>query len=212
MKIISKFQDYYDCGVAYGVDEKIYFKRETADWKNLGKVSHYKDKRLETVILSDGSVYFCGKQYKYKLRRTSKTGKAIRTEEFNTETADYKFYYTLEQYQEDYPKKKTRYRRYSWGEPIPDAEYFKVKEVPDDEFIERGVPYFIGNKNLPILKDYQFIKAVDPMVAFQEISMYLGRLTNPESECEIDEKYRKAGHGMDCMSYRKEGKNKKSCK
>jgi hypothetical protein len=28
MKIISKFQDYYDIGIAYGVDEKLRFKRE----------------------------------------------------------------------------------------------------------------------------------------------------------------------------------------
>jgi len=47
------------------------------------------------------------------------------------------------------------------------------------------------------------------MVAFQEISMYLGRLNHQEPECEIEEKYRKAGHGMDCTSFRR---NPKKCK
>gem|GEM_PF-6278289 len=28
MKIISKYKDYYDAGLIYGIDEKIYFKRE----------------------------------------------------------------------------------------------------------------------------------------------------------------------------------------
>ncbi len=212
MKIISKFQDYYDCGVAYGVDEKIYFKREITKWKHPGRVSNWKDDKLETVIVSDGAIYFCGKRYRFKLRKTSKTGKAIRRDAFNRETAVYKYYYTLEQYHKDYPKKKKVYKRYSWNDPGPTGEYFEVKEVSDLEFIKRGVPYFVEYTNLPILKEYQFAKAVPPMEAFQEISMYLGRLNHKEAECEIDEKYRMKGHGMDCMSYRKEGKTKRKCK
>ena len=212
MKIISKFQDYYDCGVAYGVDEKIYFKREITEWKHPGRVSNWKDSNLEIEILSEGIIYFCGKRYRFKLRKTSKTGKAIRTDAFNKETAVYKYYYTLEQYLEDYPKKKKRkYKRYRWGNSVIDEEYFKVKEIPDDEFIERGVPYFVKYVNLPILKEYQFSKAVPPIEAFQEISMYLGRLNHKEPECEIDEKFRKAGHGMDCTSFRKRGTKDQIC-
>ncbi len=211
MKIISKFQDYYDCGVAYGVDEKIYFKRETTQGKP-DKYQNWEDKRLATTLLDDGAVYFCGKRYKYKVRKISKTGKPQRTDAFNRETADYKYYYTIEQYLEDYPKKqKTRYKRYYANNYAIDEKYFEVKEVPDDEFIKRGVPYFTEYKNLPILKEYQFSKIVDPMVAFQEISMYLGNLNHKEPDCEIDEKFRKAGHGMDCTSFRKRGVKDQIC-
>ena len=42
--------------------------------------------------------------------------------------------------------------------------------------------------------------------------MFLGVLNEPKQECEIADEYRMKGHGMDCMSFRKEGSKKKKCK
>lgn len=213
MRIISKFQDYYDCGVAYGVDKDIYFKRETTNktpepkdprrpWRNT--------KRLESIMQIDYCIYFCGKRYNYKLDIVPKSGKPIPEDKFNRETCYYNYYYTEEQYLEAHPKYKDP--KYTWRKVLPLKEYFEIKKVSDEEFIKRGVPYYKGNLNLPILKDSQFIKIMDPIVAFQEISMYLGVLNNPEQECEIDDEYRMKGHGMDCTSFRKSGKKKRDCK
>ncbi len=213
MKIISKFQDYYDCGVAYGVDTNIYFKRETTlKNKSFGRYNHWRDTKLSLIEITEGTVSFCGKEYKYLLVKTSKSGEPIQIMDFNRTTCNYKFYYTEQDYLNDYPNHYIKVKG-TWSNPRRLSEYFKVKEIPDTEFMERGIPYFIGNKNLPILKEYQFAKAVEPMRAFQEISMYLGKINHQEPECEIDDKYRMKGHGMDCMSYRKAPtKNKKDKK
>jgi len=34
MKIVSKFSDYYDIGLAYGIDEKLRFARESQSIKS----------------------------------------------------------------------------------------------------------------------------------------------------------------------------------
>ena len=171
----------------------------------------WRDTKLETTLHTSGTVSFCGKEYRYKLRQTSKTGKPIQIQDFNQATCVYKFYYNEKEYLKDYPD-HYKIRKGSWRSPSDLGEFFSPKQISDAEFIERNVPYFIGNENLPILKEYQFSKAVPPMEAFQEISMYLGRLKHKELECEIEEKYRIKGHGMDCMSFRKSGKNTKKCK
>ena len=56
----------------------------------------------------------------------------------------------------------------------------------------------------PPLKDYCFAKAVEPYMAVQELSMFIGgSLTNPENNMVvIDEKYRMAAHGIDKTSFR----------
>ena len=214
MKIISKFSDYYDCGIAYGVDEKIYFKRETTLERERSQGDQKPDRwnsELRNNIEAKGDISFCGKLYRYKVRKTSKSGKPIPIYSFNRKTAVYKYYYNEETYLEDHPEhyKKSRHK---WRTPEKLKEYFTIQDIGDEEFIKRGVPYFTDQISLPILKDYQFAKAVKPMEAFQEISMYLGRLNHIEPKCEIEDKYRMKGHGMDCMSYRKEGKHKKKCK
>jgi len=81
----------------------------------------------------------------------------------------------------------------------------KLKEKSDDYFTTFDI---LGN-----LKSVQFSKVFNPYEAFQEISMYLGSIKSKEENkgCEISDKDRMKGHGMDCMSFRKEGKNKNKC-
>lgn len=71
MKIISKFQDYYDIGIAYGVDEKLYFKRvesvvdEYNKYDNHTAYLFYKDKHYWRVKFFYGHIGFCGQKYPF---------------------------------------------------------------------------------------------------------------------------------------------------
>ena len=55
----------------------------------------------------------------------------------------------------------------------------------------------------PLLKTYEFAKAMPAYLAFQELSMFIGNvLIKPESIPEIDQKYRLTQRGMDDTSFR----------
>ncbi len=69
MKILSKFQDYYDIGIAYGIDEKLRFKRVTEiQEEHCGggePWSHhiFKNQRWYRVWFFFDLIGFCGKIY-----------------------------------------------------------------------------------------------------------------------------------------------------
>lgn len=229
MNIVSKYPDYYDCGVAYGIDKKIYFKREK---KELGTFySRRNFKEPTTEFFGDGAVYFCGKKYPFQVVATVKDPKKpIKREEVSLKKCDYTYYYDIEEYYFDYPHRiptKGKFHKWQLERKSVPRENLDVVDISDEEFIKRGVPYFAetslpnyygtpeqefsSESNLPILKNFKFAKAVDPMVAFQEISMYLGVINNKEQECDIAEEHRIKGHGFNCESFRTRGKEKKKC-
>ncbi len=59
--------------------------------------------------------------------------------------------------------------------------------------------------NSDTLKDYDFVKVVDPVRAFQELSMWVGGVLpkpgNPMVQI-TDDKVKLAKHGMDATSFR----------
>ena len=72
MKIISKFQDYYDIGIAYGVDEKLRFARETAEVKTVGdklraitKIVYKKQGQYYRILCHYNVILFCGNAYPF---------------------------------------------------------------------------------------------------------------------------------------------------
>ena len=81
---------------------------------------------------------------------------------------------------------------------------------PECKINDRNTPTRIGENEWkktqlnPILKHYEFAKAVDPVTAFQELSMFIGGvLVNVENNMvEIDKKYRLQQRGMDETSFR----------
>lgn len=206
MKIVSKYSDYYDCGVAYGIDENIYFERDIKLEDVFYRPSSYFKNEVSSYKAFRDSIYFCGKRYNFVVKVYTKDGKKIPVSEFSPELCNMKFYYTTEQYKKDFESNTIG----TYWNKVNVDEYFKVQKVPDSEFIERGTPYYKEKNNTPLLKDYHFALAVDPMTAFQEISMYIaGVLNESKEECEIDEKYRIKGHGFNCESFRTRGKDKK---
>ncbi len=223
MRIISKYQDYYDCGLAYGVDTDLYFKRTKEELGNYDIKRWYRT-RKDKIFIENGEVYFCGRKYPFKVVAKLKEGPGpIPLTEVSSLTCDYEFFYDLESFREAEEEMDLKYSFLPYRLNHL-KEYFRVVDVDIEEFKKRNAPYFTKTAlpnpsniketeystetNLPILKNFQFSKVFSPYEAFQEISMFLGSMKTNEPECEIDEKYRKAGHGMDCTSFRN---TKKSC-
>ena len=70
MKIISKFQDYYDIGIAYGVDEKLRFNRKTMDTDTtveelrcVTRIVYRKQEQYYRILCHFNVMLFCGKAY-----------------------------------------------------------------------------------------------------------------------------------------------------
>ncbi|SFV55032.1 hypothetical protein MNB_SV-8-293 [hydrothermal vent metagenome] len=243
MKIISKFQDYYDIGIAYGVDEKLRFERkeicldEYSQYDNHSSYIFYKKHHYYRLKLFYFYVGFCGRKYPLIQAKIEKIVKSKKETHYSLEIED--SFYTLESFEDffetwvdtskewikaytdyyGYHEKREFFRKKEFISSI--AKYYKkttLKEV--DLFKKHHIPYFVvmyeevmvDNKPhlkmktiaTPRLKQYKFAKAVPPMQAFQEISMYLGQLDLAEDNIvQIDDKYLAQGKGFDSYSFKK---------
>lgn len=244
MKIISKFQDYYDIGIAYGVDEKLRFERRhkevetSACTKDAAIINYRKSSLNYKIILYFELMIFCGTVYPYVRvvhKQVYKKNKKLYTKE---EEQD--FFYDVEEVNTFFIKNykalneirySQSYYNYGWrNETLKD----RVKEFFTGSynqvlmlFEQYKVPYFnirqsyVIDENeykrihytcmlLPQLKAYKFVKAVPPMQAFQEISMFLGQLDLAEDNTvTIEDKYLAQGKGFDCYSFKKMPSKKK---
>jgi len=241
MKIISKFQDYYDIGLAYGVDEKLRFERKTWDTsttlceqRDSTKIIYRKEGQYYRIICHYNLILFCGKAYPlvYAIKEsiTKKDKKCIYKmieEEYcytlesidlfmqrhyksinsigeDFEILGYKWWaintfneYTVGHFEQDYTIYFKLFMKYKM--PYLYIENTYKKDMKYNEWT-------IGTETtlLPQLKQYKFAKAVAPMQAFQEISMFLGQLNlGEDNTVTIDDRYLAQGKGFDCYSFKK---------
>jgi len=165
MKVISKFQDYYDIGLAYGVDEKLRFKRETSQIE-LGRnysaqvgYIYYQDGKYYRLRLYTHKLYFCGQCYPIIRAVTEKIVKEGKETSYRMESEQY--LYDLTAYKQfisqlvgqeremivgtysysGYSEKRQRIR----PRDLMDAkEFFDVKNSKYMHiFEEKQVPYFV---------------------------------------------------------------------
>ena len=238
MKIISKFQDYYDIGIAYGVDEKLRFERVTqvvSDTRVYGgayiRHSYSKDNTKYRVTFYYNHIGFCGRVYPFVHMCIEKVKKQKKILYYEHEEDIYVFD------REDFKRKlllmgieseeillsKTwegnTWKRQNILKIVKDFflcdrkdfkklfdTYKEVYFVVEHYCIEENEHTFLKEKItlLPQLKQYKFAKAVPPMQAFQEISMYLGKINSLEDNTvTIDDKYLAQGKGFDCYSFKK---------
>ncbi len=228
MRIISKFKDYYDIGLAQGIDEDRVFVRETKErnhpntgWKYFpGYWAHSLRHEYRASVVG-----FCGMLYplievKHKLDK-------------HPWTETHHFFYSWDDFigcmdslkvTRELRKQVGRYKRLFQGDfwekirkhfEEPHAgitELFLEHRVPilwsflvgDRDHYLRGTPKTRETTLNPCLKDIEFYKVVDPYTAFQEISMYLGGVlgdVDPNTVTVADE-HRYAGHGYDKGSFR----------
>jgi len=243
MKIISMFQDYYDIGIAYGVDEKLRFKRKT---KYIDE-SRYHDSHVVYIYYHKHSYYrmmfyhytmgFCGKRYPFVRVEVEKIDVTLHEKVYTL--VDSEYFYSLEildhwlkerfesnhefvvgsynynGYEEN--KKRIKIKQFV----LNAKEFFDKKKFHQEAvFKKHHVPYFLVEYDyvmddkkpyikyqtilLPQLKKYRFTQVMPPMQAFQEISMYLGKLNAVEDNMvTIEDKYLAQGKGFDCYSFKK---------
>ena len=218
MLIVSKFHDYYDSAVAYGVDKSVVYKRETRQtedskrWSPENKL-HGK-KRVWQV--EEFVVGFCGKIYP-----------AIKlVEDSPSVIVETKCFYDLDslnKFLEDEGVNVTankswrsnwgRYSRYYISNASDRKKWFDINHHADKKFdavfMKKKCPMFIYNhKGMiynPRLKDVNFQKIMDSYTAFQEIYMYISGVlgTNENDMVNISDRDMLKKKGFDKWSFKK---------
>lgn len=217
MRLISKFHDYYDTAIGYGIDPNVVFDRKTVKHKNLSRQRVQNGQtaeleKLDTLLtgipkpfgFSSGkvekyvypfSVYFCGKRYNGMVTKD----KYIR---YLHEENDH---YT-------YNKKEmlsicVKTNSFRQGEFI---EFVNQKQVDTtDLHFSFDAPIMYADSNNvtinPVLQDIEFFKVIDPYTAFQELSMYISGVMGGQSPSlvQLTDKDLVAKHGFHDMSFRK---------
>lgn len=179
MRIISKFKDYYDCGMSYGFDKDFHYVRDTEIVPGLSDVFSYRLIRPPNIMITEcdssglGIIGFCGEYFPFVTHfDSSGTGPRIIT--YKAEVID--------KYHIDHLKFYKAWLR---------KESPLFRELPRlfNSFFSRKCPIFqIGrhwcdgcrvylNPNLSLL---EFQKVYPPFQAYQKIRMFLGSFAEPE--------------------------------
>jgi len=248
MKIISKFQDYYDIGIAYGVDEKLRFERVTEysekminKLKSVTKIVYKKEGQNYRIFCYYNVILFCAKIYPLIYIRVENIHK--KDKKYIYSLVDEEYSYTINDamvyINQNYKNVDEIYVKdsdyYVWNDITLKEAFTRHFDEKYDECISEfevfkrpyfyiGRHYYINEKGIeciskstilsPQLKKYKFAKIVPPMQAFQEISMYLGKLNAVEDNTvTIEDKYLAQGKGFDCYSFKKmpRKRKEKSC-
>lgn len=200
MLIVSKFRDYYDTAIVYGVDKSIVYKREQKvleyDYKKLQGTSWYESKKqfLQPDLSIDTKwtklkvfervecsvIGFCGKLYPVYV--------------FTYKDGNVEYSYDKESATEILKSanlyKKTKSREIFWSRRFHTSSY--IDEFFDSSnwnyllrmFQDLKEPIFLLKqikatgrgyemKIAPTLSDYKFAKVFAPTQAFQEIQNYI---------------------------------------
>jgi len=236
VRIYSKFKDYYDIGLSYGIDplchyvrktEKIEDAHELKEWEHLFKQDMTSFRHINAMWTlrtnyTLGYVLFCGKRYpcvKFK-RLVYNDARSVGNYQ------EYKYFYSEEKLDKHLSVTLTKgeYKDYTSSE-VPQAwskhtaqeriKKYLLEDTKDYMELHRGegIPiYFVEGATLhknPRLSGLGFASIVDPHKAFQELSMFISGVLGGQSPAmvEIEDKYRIEAHGFDKFSFRK-GKSK----
>jgi hypothetical protein len=201
MLIVSKFHDYYDSAIGYGVDKTIVYHRIFDDKTYYKSASSWRKETWgkEVCEVKLFTIGFCGKLY---------PGVNIFKYQYGGTTLDRNIYSAqeLEDFRISLGAQDRKRRRVLRGVYLDTRagreDYFRVVES-DDLFFKYKCPVFYkdssGIKPNPRLKDFSFQKVKDSVTAFQDIMMYisgvLGVDQRPMVEISDEDKAHKKGHG-----------------
>ena len=203
MLIVSKFHDYYDVGMKLGVDKSVVYDRRTVFVEG----SFFPSKRPSTSDGWDtGVLAFCGNFYPFVY--------------YTRDSYVCNIIWDVEKAVVTLPTKKHRY--YWGGDELNDElgiRRFFDRKYPNLEKIyhEQKVPVFAFNPTHvrrytwrpekeyytlvlnPNLKDIEFYKEKHPVIAFQEIQMYLSGVLGSRSPepLPVSDKLKAQAHGHD---------------
>lgn len=219
MKIYSKFKDYYDVGLQYGIDPNCKYVRTTETfyygdekWDIINKMlrTHYQFNWYEKLlyqhfILFCGKIYFCAEFY---------DGPPMK----HTSIFVYN-YESLLKYCEVYNNttllnRVTKERHSKWSISAKDS-FSQFPSNKKDKLIQFSIDIgspimmYTADKYIdkstailnPCLKDVGFFKAVDPVTAFQELSMFISGVMGGQAPpmVQISDKVRLEKHGFDSV-------------
>jgi hypothetical protein len=212
MRIISKFQDYYDSALGYGIDKTLTYVREMKGLEIDIPIGTGHRSREYCIFI----IGFCGKLYP-----------CIRTWREPTKQEDpHSILGHIPNFHHDEDKcleiiEDSNNWKWHLDEVLDKFKALKNNNKLLELFQEYKTPVFIvreqersSDNNLiinPCLKDHQFFKVIDAYSAFQEISMYVGGVL-PRREpdtVDVSEACKTNMHGMDSWSFRKKGPNSK---
>ncbi len=233
MKIISEFQDYYDCIRAYGADPKLLYIRKTSELEKQEPIdigySPPPPPSSSGNSIYRGFIAFCGKAYPLYLAPAMLKWKAFYSfdklyqhiqERAKTAAADNAYHYKqyLKEISEPWPWKHYLGEEYlcqeSWDRfcktrkiDIDDA-WFRKYKAPVFLYLEKRAVWRTREANItinPCLKDYNFASQVDPFQAYQQIAMYVGNnlVTQMDPDPYISDELRAHSAGFDKWSFRK---------
>lgn len=210
MRIISSFVDFYDCIQRVAQDRTLVYIRnpEVKEFK-------YATGGWREPDLSYSSIHiaFCGKNYlcahfhyKDKSAYCYNVEAVDRFVNENCPQSEIDKYFTGKNYRW-YGNSSTR--------NAVAERFIKVNSEPNNDcsfhcpivitYCEGGIKYIVKNGKL---KDFQFYRLFDPVMAFQELSMYLGGLAAPQERIpEMSNADKINARGFDKYSFRK-GKSK----
>ena len=207
MRIESKFRDYYDsAGLVYGIDNRLIYKRITLGYKDVGLLKTYENLllnyakdiprycKLPNSNITPMVIGFCGRIYsawsfRYLTPLLNYECVFTTADQFNNFLLAHNLVNCVESFNKNKSKEVNKKEITEWSvkEWCLNKNGFAIK---DELFLYLNAPIFScyvhsywgcgGLKTNPCLKDLGFSHLVDSLEAFNQIAMYLGRLTNRE--------------------------------
>jgi len=230
MLLVSKFNDYYDSCIGYGVDKSVVYKRETEEdrldnpsvipstLRSSYQIEYsYSSDRLRRDWRGFSVLSFCGKPYVFYTKECYST---THTDTINKNRC----IYSLEELEKHLNKSDSK--DYFYRSKLNYAvRTFKILQRDSTDYLplhfKHNSPILLFGHEAnkidsnyrdgsdmvinPRLKDIGFQKKVDPYAAFQDISMFIsGVLGNTEKETvNISDKDLRDAKGFDKMSFKK---------
>lgn len=219
MRIISKFKDYYDYATAFGIDPKLVYVRTTNSHtisssstnriSQLGALIAKQRRRVFSDRFKCFYVGFCGNVYSGLSYYTDSTGSVVHSSHVNC-THQRHFIWNVSTIDLVILSHKMFSHRLYNIETVEQAlktTQFHTPISMIDEFQQEGIVCLVVDDDQivinPRLLDYNFQHVIDPMSAFQEISMFIsGPLSTSNNMIELSDRDRISKHGFDKQSFR----------
>ena len=198
MRIISKFKDYYDIGLSYGVDPNITYVRKT-DVITTDSAESYEEAVREyskcwytptytTTNIMHIIVGFCGEIYPYWLVTESSNINFVRTVDVLKQYIDLQkapsYYYVREDCESFLELKKSQSLKSLFTELNVPIFLFYTKRTQNKRY-----GYWSNTaiaKTNPYLRPMLFQKIKSPYDAFQELSQYVGGVLHAQENTIVD--------------------------
>lgn len=205
MRIVSKFTDFYDHAMAFGVESDLIYVRKTEN-----VIIPYKEQNHATIgPYNDTLNYigFAGKIYPFVYYCTSRGQRKYfyLYKEWKNARGTGQVKNWIKRTFEEYRKSSIQRDYDKWQNGI------SQKEPSVAKWFDKA-PVFVYYKDEvvlnPCLRPLEFFRIFDPYTAYQELFMYLSNLARPLKPIpEIDDKTMAEAKGFNKFSFRKDKQN-----